>query len=73
MNIECKSAGLGFLVLSIIAYSLNSPDIITYGCLACSLTGILCHQYGYRKLDIITTSLVIALNIYYAFVNNYLS
>ena len=73
MNIECKSAGLGFFILSVIAYTFNSPDVIKYGCLACSLTGILCHQYGYRKLDIVTTSFVIAINIYYAFVNKYLS
>ena len=30
-------------------------------------------SYGYRKLDIITTSFVIALNIYYETVNKYLS
>ena len=72
MNIECKSAGFGFFILSIIAYKFNSPNIIKYGCFACSVTGILCHQYGYRKLDIVTTSLVIALNIYFAFVNKYL-
>lgn len=73
MNDECKSAGLGFFVLFMYAYLVNAPQIIIYGCLLCSITGILCHNFGYRKLDLFTTCVVIILNIYYAYKNEYLN
>ena len=73
MNRECKSAGLIFGLLSLYSYNSNAPDSITYGSLLCSVTGILCHHYGFRKLDLITTTTVICINIYYAYINKYLN
>ena len=73
MNSLCSiGAGLGFFILGIISHLLNSPKIITYGSYLCSLTGILCHTYGFRNLDIVVTSIVILLNIFFAYKNNYL-
>ena len=73
MNDECKSCMLIFPLLALYSYSLKAPNIITYGSFACSITGILCHYFGYRKIDIITTRIIIIMNIYYAYVNGYLT
>ena len=73
MNNECKSAGFGFIIFFIYSSLVNSPSLIKYGCLMCSITGILCHNYGYRILDLYTTCIFIFLNIYYAYRNKYLN
>ena len=73
MNNECKSAGIGFIILFIYSYLLNAPPLIKYGCLMCSITGILCHNFGYRKLDLFTTCLFIIINIYSAYKHKYLN
>ncbi len=75
MNNECKSAGGMFFILSLYSFYMNSPNFISVGSLLCSITGVLCHKYGYRKIDIITTTLVILINLYnaylYKYINNY--
>lgn len=73
MNNKCKSAALGFGMLFLYALLVNAPLLIIYGCLLCCITGILCHDYGYRKLDIFSTSTFIILNMYAAYKNKYIN
>ena len=65
-------AGVGFFTLGVFSSLLNSPKQIIYGSYLCSLTGVLCHTYGFRKLDIIVTLSVILVNGFIAYINNYL-
>lgn len=65
-------AGVGFFTLFVLSWLLNSSKAIIYGSFLCSITGVLCHTYGYRNLDIIVTSVVILVNSFLAYTHNYL-
>ena len=64
MHICSKSAVLGFSALGLYSRFMKAPESITIGSALCAFTGYMCHEYGYRYLDIIMVTCVFLYNFF---------